>query len=192
MAHATHPPESDLILPLPGAGEEWDSHTIHTHYFGLSVPEAAIGAFIYIRYQPAMALCQCGVVIFRGTDNVSILDAEHVNYEITMPWPRVEGTTITTDNGLKIEFLEPGKTARITYHSGDGGTSVDVIAEAVTPLLARGHVMPGEEDHHDVAREPGGTEQFMRVTGELVLDGHVPLVGNRRLNLRIPDSQESS
>jgi hypothetical protein len=41
----------------------------------------------------------------------------------------------------------------------------------VTPLLARGHVMPGEEDHHDVAREPGGTEQFMRMTGELLLDG---------------------
>ncbi len=31
--------------------------------------------------------------------------------------------------------------------------------------------MPGEEDHHDLARQPGGTEQFMHMTGELRLDG---------------------
>ncbi len=40
MALATQPPESDLILPLPGAGEQWDHHTIHTHYFGFAVPDA--------------------------------------------------------------------------------------------------------------------------------------------------------
>jgi hypothetical protein len=170
MSIATHPPESDLILPLPGSGEEWDPHTIHTHYFGLSVPEAQIGAFIYIRYQPALALCQGGVVIFRGTDNVSILDAEHVNYEITMPWPQVEGNTIRTANGLCIEFVEPGRVARVTYASADRSVSLDVTQTAVTPLLVRGHIMPGEEDHHgDPGRVPGGSEQFMHCVGELVL-----------------------
>jgi hypothetical protein len=49
--------------------------------------------------------------------------------------------------------------------------SFDLRADAVTPLFARGHVMPGEEDHHDASREPGGSEQFMRVTGQLLLDG---------------------
>jgi hypothetical protein len=170
MAHATHPPESDLILPLPGAGEDWDPHTIHTHYFGLSIPEAQIGAFIYIRYQPALALCQGGVVIFRGTDNVSILDAEHVNYEITMPWPPVDGSTIRTANGLSIEFVEPGRVARVTYASADGSVSIDVTQTAVTPLLVRGHIMPGEEHHHDdPGRVPGGSEQFMHCVGDLVL-----------------------
>jgi hypothetical protein len=42
-------------------------------------------------------------------------------------------------------------------------------AEAVTPLAALGHVMPGEELH--TSQAPGGSEQFMHYTGELHLDG---------------------
>jgi hypothetical protein len=172
VAHAVHPPESDLILPLPVGDEQWDPHTIHTHYFGFSIPEARIGAFLYIRYQPAFPLCQGGVAIFRGTDNINPIDIEHLDYEITMPWPTITADTITTANGLTIEFLEPGRVARVTYASADGRTSLDVTQTAVTPLLVRGHVMPGEEDHHgDPGRVPGGSEQFMHCVGELVLDG---------------------
>ena len=40
MTIAVQPPETDLILPLPAAGEEWDPWTIHTHYFGFTVPAA--------------------------------------------------------------------------------------------------------------------------------------------------------
>jgi len=168
----THPPETDLLLPLPDDGEQWDPHLIHTHYFGFSIPEARIGAFLYVRYQPAFPLSQGGVCIFQGTDNVEYTDMAFIDYEITMPWPTVKGNKITTANGLTIDFVEPGRTARVTYTSDDGETTVDVVAEAVTPLLARGHVMPGEEDHHhDLSREPGGTEQFMHMTGELVLHG---------------------
>jgi len=167
-----HPNETDLLLPLPAGDEHWDPHTIHTHYFGFCVPEARIGAFLYLRYQPTFPLCQGGVCVFQGTDNVEIQDMAFVDYEMTMPWPLVEGNAITADNGYRIEFLELGRKARITYESGDGSTRIDVVQEAVTPLLARGHVMPGEEDHHgDPGREPGGTEQFMHVTGELVLRG---------------------
>lgn len=170
MPIGIHPPETDLLLPRP-EGEQWDPHTIHTHYFGFSVPEAKIGAFLYLRYQPAFPLCQGGVCIFEGTDNVEIQDMAFVDYEMTMPWPQIEGNVITAANGYRIEFLEPGRKARVTYTSPDGSTRVDVVQEAVTPLLARGHVMPGEEDHHDLGREPGGSEQFMHVTGELVLRG---------------------
>ncbi|EHB59114.1 hypothetical protein MycrhDRAFT_1550 [Mycolicibacterium rhodesiae JS60] len=166
-----HAPDTDLLLPLPGPDESWDPHLIHTHYFGFSVPEAAIGAFIYIRYQPAFPLSQGGVCVFQGNDNVEPTDIAYHDYEMTMPWPTVEGNTITTDNGLSIEFVEPGRTARLRYRAVDDRMSFDLIAEAVTPLLARGHVMPGEDAHHDVARQPGGSEQFMRVTGSLQLDG---------------------
>ena len=38
MPIAIHPPQADLILPLPAAGEQWDPYTVHTHYFGLTVP----------------------------------------------------------------------------------------------------------------------------------------------------------
>ncbi len=170
MSLTTHPAESDLLLPLPGAGDDWDPHTIHTHYFGFSVPEAQLGAFLYIRYQPAFPLCQGGVVLFRGLDNVGIIDVDHLNYEMTMPWPAIEGNRITTANGLSIEFLEPGRVARITYDSGDG-TTIDVTQTAVTPLLARGHVMPGEDLHHGAGTAPGGSEQFMHCVGSLTLDG---------------------
>lgn len=176
MSLPTQPPESDLLLPLPGAGEAWDHHTIHTHYFGFAVPEPvsgeAIGVFAYIRYQPTFPLAQGGVVIFQGLDNPSPTDAAHINYEITMPWPEVDGNTIRTDNGLVITFEEPGRVARVSYASADGSTSFDVLQTGVTPLLARGHVVPGEDDHHgDPGRVTGGSEQFMHVTGELVLNG---------------------
>jgi hypothetical protein len=170
MPIATLAPETDLILPLPAPGETWDPHTIHTHYFGFSVPEAQIGAFLYIRYQPAFPLSQGGVAIFRGSDNVELLDMAHLNYEMTMPWPQIDGATITTENGLRIEFLEPGRVARITYDSGDG-TSLDVTQTAVTPLLLRGHVMPGEEHASDPSLAPGGSEQVMHCVGTLTLDG---------------------
>ena len=44
--------------------------------------------------------------------------------------------------------MEPGRQARVTYASADGRTSIDVTQTAVSPLLARGHVVPGEEAHH--------------------------------------------
>lgn len=171
MAFGTQPAETDLLLPLPSKGEHWDPHLIHTHYFGFSVPEAQIGAFIYLRYQPAFPLSQGGVCIFEGLDNVESTDMAFLDYEITMPWPAVEGSKITTDNGLEIDFVEPGRVARLTYRSKDGETSFDLTAVGVTPLLARGHVMPGEEDYHDLGNQPGGSEQFMHVSGELLLNG---------------------
>lgn len=171
MPMTTHPPETDLLLPLPAEGEEWDPHTIHTHYFGASVPEAELGLFAYVRYQPAFPLCQGGVCIFRGLDNPQPLDFEHIDYEITMPWPKIDGSTIETANGLRIEFLEPGRRARVTYRSRDGRTSLDLDQEAVSPLLARGHIVPGEDTDTDPGQAPGGTEQFMRCRGEIVVRG---------------------
>jgi hypothetical protein len=134
------PASSDLVLPLPGPGEQWDPYTIHTHYFGFSVPEARIGAFLYVRYQPAFPLSQGGVCIFRGTENYSPVDLDHLDYRITMPWPTIDGNKITTANGLSIEFLEPGKIARLTYDAGD--TSFDITQTAITPLWPAGTWCP--------------------------------------------------
>ncbi len=88
-----------------------------------------------------------------------------------MPYPEVADGVITTANGLRIEFLEPGTVVRLTYTSADGATSLDVTQTAVTPLLVRGHVMPGEDLDTDPAQRPGGSEQFMHCTGELVVNG---------------------
>jgi hypothetical protein len=171
MSMQTQPPETDLIVPLPEEGETWDPWTIHTHYFGASVPEAELGIFTYIRYMPAFASCQGGVCIFRGLDNFEPVDMEFCDYKITMPWPKVDGNVIETENGLRFEFIEPGKKARVTYESADGKTSLDLEQDAVSPLLMRGHVVPGEETQTDPSQTPGGSEQFMHATGKLTVRG---------------------
>ena len=74
MPIGTHAPETDLLLPLPADGEHWDPHTIHTYYFGFSIPEARIGAFLYLRCQPAFPLSQGGVCVFSGLDNTEPTD----------------------------------------------------------------------------------------------------------------------
>ncbi len=165
------PSESDLWIPLPGPREVWNGHTIHTHYFGFSVPGAAIAAFIYVRYQPMFRLCSGGVCIFQGMDNLRPLDIEHNNFIVTMPYPSVVDGVIETANGLRIEFVEPGRLVRLRYRSPDGRTSFDLEQTATTPLLPRGHVMPGEDRDADPAQQPGGSEQFMHCVGELNLDG---------------------
>jgi hypothetical protein len=172
MSLALQPNVTDLYLPLAEDGEVLDPYTVHTYYFGFSIPEADIGAYVYFRAQPAFGLSQGGPVIFRGLDNAALLDAEYHDYRATMPWPEVDGNVIRVANGYVITVVEPGELIRLQYTSPDGNTSFDLEQRAVSPLIARGHVVPGEEEHHAGARrEPGGTEQFMRVTGELVLHG---------------------
>ena len=166
---APAPPETDLFVPRPEAGEHWDPHTIHTHYYAFCVPEAEIGLYSYIRYQPEFPLSQAGVMIYRGLGNRSLADSLFLDYQITLPWPEIEGNAFTTANGLTYDVVEPGRRARMLFESVDGSASFDVEAEAVTELVARGHVMPGEEQH--TGATSGGTEQFMRYTGRLVVDG---------------------
>jgi hypothetical protein len=168
MALQTHLPDTDLIGVQPGAGP-WEPSTVHTHYFGFQVPEAAIGGFLYIRYQPFFPLSQGSVVIFEGRDNLTYLDAAFLDWQMAMPYPQVTGQVITTANGFRIDFLELGRSARTTYTSSDGTTSFDLVHTAVTPLVARSAVIPGENVHESDG--PGGTEQFMHCVGEVTLRG---------------------
>jgi hypothetical protein len=166
------PASTDLLLPRGEPGTPLHPYTVHTHYFGFTVPDAAIGAFLYARYMPAFGLAQGGPVIFRGMDNVSPLDVEYHDYRATMPWPQVEGGTIRLDCGYEIDVVKPGELIRLRYESPDGAVGFELDQRAVTPLIARGHVVPGEEAHHGSSGlEHGGSEQFMHCTGELRLRG---------------------
>ncbi len=165
-------PEKDLWVPRPAAGEDWDPHTIHTHYFGFSIPERKIGAFIYLRWHPALNCSHGGVCIFQGTDNLVPLDMEHLDYEIGMSWPRVEGNAITTDNGLRIEFTEPGRQAKVSYRSAGRRCLLRADADrGDSAAAARSRARRARTSDSDPALEPGGLEQIMRCTGELVLHG---------------------
>lgn len=174
MVHHILTPESDLIGldPAEHAGR-YAPHTTHTHYFGFQIPEAGIGCYSYIRYQPYFPLMQGGVQIFQGLDNTAVLDMAHLDYSMTLPWPQVDGTTdgavITTARGYRIEFTELGRKARITYRSADGRAAFEVEQTALSPLVGRAAVIPGED--HTAALHPGGSEQFMHCVGELTLHG---------------------
>jgi hypothetical protein len=166
------PPETDLHLPRPGPGETWDPATVHTYYFGFSIPEERIGAFVYLRFQPTAGMSMGGFCCFRGEDeNVLPLDIAFHDFEIAMPWPAISGNRITSANGLTIEWLEPGRQVRLTYASGDGRASFDVIQTGVTPLVGRGQVLPGEAEDRGATSGSGGSEQYMHCVGELTLDG---------------------
>ena len=170
MTHHIQPPESDLIGLDPTAHVgSYRPHTTHTHYFGFQIPEAEIGCYSYIRYQPYFKLMQGSVMIHQGLDNLSVLDMAHLDYSMTLPWPEVKGTTITTSRGYQIQLLEPGRKARVTYRSADGRAAFEIEQTALTPLIGRAAVMPGEDLYTDMA--PGGSEQFMHCTGELTLHG---------------------
>lgn len=172
MSLALAPGSTDLLLPRGQPGDHTHPYTVHTYYFGFTIPEAGIGGYLYFRAQPAFGLCQGGPVIYRGLDNTELLDAEFHDYRATMPWPTITDTTITVPNGYVIEWLEPGRLARLRYRSPDGAVRFELEQRAITPLLARGHIVPGEDDHHARAvDQPGGSEQFMHVTGELELRG---------------------
>ncbi|MGE4425418.1 MAG: tyrosine protein kinase [Solirubrobacteraceae bacterium] len=172
MPFELQPGSSDLLLPTLEDGAPDHPYTVHTYYFGFSIPEAGIGAYLYFRAQPRFGLCQGGPVIFRGLDNPMGLDALHHDYRATMPWPTREGNLLRVDNGYSIEWVEPGELARLRYASPDGQVGFELEQRAVTPLLARGHIVPGEDDHHDgIASSAGGSEQFMHVTGELRVRG---------------------
>src|ERR1700751_3291499 len=108
MPLRTQPGDTDLYLPLPEEGEVLDPYTVHTYYLGCSVPDARIGAYIYLRAQPAFRLAQGGAVIFRGLENTAVLDAEHHDYRATMPWPEGDGNVIRVANGLTITVRTPG------------------------------------------------------------------------------------
>jgi len=169
--HPTHPPESDLWVPRPGPGESWDPAMLSTHYHGIHIPEHRIGAYIYSLNRPAFGCNQGGVLIFRGDQNYDPLDMEYLDYGMTQAWPTIDHNSLTTENGLRIEFVELGRVVRLTYTSPDGGTWFDVTGEALTPLFARGHIIPGEDVEKDPAMSPGGSEQMMHMTGTLVLHG---------------------
>lgn len=170
--HATHPGESDLYLPEPTDGAGWDPMTVFTHAELLSVPEPAISIFCYLRALPAYGMSQGGIAIFQGLDNpANVGGIAYLDYNDTAPWPHVGERYFETANGLRIEILDPGRRLRITYRSPDGSTQLDVTQTAITPLLARGHIIPSEAADSDPAKEPGGSEQFMHNIGELVLNG---------------------
>ena len=168
----THDPATDVLLPLPEPGESWDPHTVYNYANLFHVPEAGISVFGYVKCKPAFPLVEGGICIFRGLDNYYPQDMEYCDYQMTMPWPGVDDDKVALANGYTVDVVERGQEMRLTYRSPDGQTSVDVTSSGLTPLLARGHIIPGEENQEGAAGQlKGGSEQMMHNVGEIVVNG---------------------
>ena len=133
----------------------WHPHTIHTYYLGFTFPEERIGAYVYLRCQPAFGMCGGGVVIHRGTDNLLTLDAEYSDYEATMAWPQVDGWTITTPTGLEREPHPRGEAIPERHERPQARCPRALTREAHTPRgAAAAHTPRGER--HEAGAPTGG------------------------------------
>ena len=140
----------------------------HDPLLRLLDPEQEIGAFICLRWHPHSSASTV-VCIWRGFDNVVMLDMEHVDTD----WDGLaEGgrNAITTDNGTN---RVPGarQVAKVSYRSA-GMMSPSALTQTLTAASARrSHVMPGEDKDSNPALQPGGLEQLMPLHSELDLRG---------------------
>ena len=88
-----------------------------------------------------------------------------------MSWPEVDGNTITTDNGLRIEFPEPGRVAKVSYDSAEADDSFELTQTArhaaapARPRDARARTTDSDPE----PRARVASSRSWRCTGELVL-----------------------
>jgi len=129
-----------------------------THFFGFSVPEAAIHSILYAWHHPNLRSVSGGVHVFQGVKSHSpgaeIADHRHFMSDAAL---RKTFPNYSLDMGYRVEMLEPGMKFRTTYNDESRTSSLDVIHTAVSEPL----VWPGDKHF----------EQVMRTKGELVLRG---------------------
>ena len=119
MPLAVQPGTTDLIMPAGILGVT-DPYTVHTHYFGFTVPEAELGCFIYLRWQPGLGLSQGGVSIFRGLDNLTPARRRAPRLPGHDALADVDGGRSAWRTGSRSTSSSPA-TDRVRYRSPDGG-----------------------------------------------------------------------
>ena len=144
-----HPPE---IHP-PGAS------VTETYYFGFSVPEEKIFAFVYLWLHPNLKVLSGGVLLFQGRKRHFLAADYHNWYDFLDPHDLVnrDNGTVTLPNGLVIKINQPFKEHELVFEDKAADTRFHVFQRAAMPAAVR-----GGNKHF---------EQNMKVDGELVLRG---------------------
>ena len=147
---------ADFLHP---AGEDPDPSVSETYWFELLMPEHNLVGHVYLWTRPNLGICHSGVWIARGfIDHPLLMD--HFDYRMALPMPTVEGSAVRVPSvGLSINVIEPLRVLDVDYVSSDNSTRLEFRATAVTPV-----VMRADEKHF---------EQFMKMEGELHLNGHL-------------------
>ncbi|MBR9908732.1 MAG: hypothetical protein GYB33_00080 [Gammaproteobacteria bacterium] len=148
--------KDDLLHPEKNSLVDHDSLT-ETQYFGFSVPEAGIHALCYMWHRPNMGIVTGGAWVWKGFKD-SVVHSELCDLRT------YKDTALNNDlheyrlnNGYGVKILEPLKRFHMTYADPAANNSIDIILQAVSPV-----VMFADGNHF---------EQAMHAKGELVLRG---------------------
>lgn len=129
-----------------------------TQYFGFSVPEHDIHAFLYLWYHPNLNVLAAGPMVMQGVKPIGQA-SEIFDYRNYLPYNQLDPglTHFTLDSSYSVEMLEPGRVFRLRYRDDDRDSGYDVTATAISDVL----MWPSSRHF----------EQVMRVEGEVRLRG---------------------
>jgi hypothetical protein len=150
--------DDDFHAPVAG---EWWSH--ETCWFWFSVPERALGAWVYNWIRPNIGVTGGGVTIWDDTTSVHWEAPYHSNYaNLRLPAER-DLRRITFPTGVAVEMLEPLRRYRIGFDH-EPMCSFDLeFAAVMEPWVSVEDV--------DGRPVPYHFDQFGRVTGSVELHG---------------------
>lgn len=129
-----------------------------TQFFGFSIPEHDIHAFLYLWYHPNLEVVSGGPIVFQGKKSVQ-LAAELIDYRGYLPASQMNGdlTNYRLDNSYQVEMLEPARKFRLRYDDPARQNRYDLEYTAVSAPM----MWPSSRHF----------EQVMKVEGELILRG---------------------
>lgn len=128
-----------------------------TWYWAFYEETSNLHGFIHIWTHPNLNLCTAGIFAHFGHKREQ-LAAEVFDFRNFTPDEIFdEHGNITLANGLKVTFIEPTKKMRIEYENKDRAFKLDMIQEAVQPVILRAN---GQH-----------FEQTMRSIGSVIYEG---------------------
>lgn len=151
-------PEDDLFHD-PGDDPFWNESA----WFSLAIPERALSGWVYFYHRPNMRYSVGGVALWDPSGR-NTYDCRYHNVGDTVPLPEgAEMFDFTTDNGLRVESVEPLHSYRLEYHNLDCDLALS---------------WDGFMDPHDTGLPPGSEEwgkghydQSGRMTGTITVAG---------------------
>ena len=129
-----------------------------TYYFGFSVPEERVFAFIYLWLHPNLNVLSGGVLLYQGRKR-HFLAADYHNWYDFLDTSHINGDngSVTLPNGLVVKINKPFHEHELRFEDKQAETRFHIIQRAAMPAAVR-----GGNKHF---------EQNMKVEGELVLRG---------------------
>lgn len=129
-----------------------------TQFFGFSIPDKGIHAFLYLWLHPNLDVVSGGPIVWQGFKSIQHA-AELFDYRSYLPLSKLEGdlTHYRLESSYSVEMTEPGRAFRLSYEDPLRGNAFDLSYQAVSEVM----MWPSSRHY----------EQVMKVDGTLHLRG---------------------